>query len=375
MSRRWVDVWLTVFFGLPVLIAFLYVAVYQGLVVSKDFYWFWLGETFFYLGLPAVALATWRIHWGKRHPVGYALITLLMMIGIIYMGGKDWVSHSGEVSSARLVPLGISQDQLVTAERSYSIPYFPYDEDRLIRAVRQKEPVEVHQVEGKNTILAFAEEDYISYPWTERALDVGLGLLAAGVFTVFFLVAMGIWWRSYCIKGENLMITRWGRRTVVSLLEAIQIRLDREREEVRVETEEVVYCFPYEKKLAEEIKSAAVRVGLISLDGGSRWFRRRQYRELRIEPQCLLLISDIEEAIPLADIVSMGWEGAVRITTEEGSDYLVTDERYTDRAWFEELAKRVKRIWFREGWPYTVEVDPSSGGMFLTSHLPSEEER
>ncbi|QKG83392.1 hypothetical protein GXN76_02165 [Kroppenstedtia pulmonis] len=356
MVHRWVGGWLVFFYGLPVLVSFLFIVVYQILLNTKEYYWFWLGQTYFYLILPVVAVAIWWIHWGKKYPVRYFLLTLFLLGAVIWIGILNGYDNWGVVKRTKAVPLGLTDKELILKDDVYEVPYYPVNKERLIQAVRSQEEVTLYQVEGKRLVLAFEEDGFQGYSWIKRLQDIGIGILAVGVFGFFFVVAMNIWWRSFDVEKGKVIIHRWGFQAEVPLRDVIQIKLDKENEEIQVETEEMEYNFPYREGVAGKIVSEAVQAALVSFDNGKRWFRKDQYQELKLQEDRLFFFGQEERSIAFEDIQFLSWDPVVRIVTEDESSYSITDYRYTDRAWFDELIHLVRRVWVQKGMGYQLEV-------------------
>ncbi|PTX60809.1 hypothetical protein C8P63_108119 [Melghirimyces profundicolus] len=358
MLHRWVGYWLMFCFGILIVLALIYVFVYQRLLDSPDYYPFWLAEPYFYLGLPAAALITWKVHWGKNHPLQYFVVTLVILIGVVYLGSGHVKEHRGERVTDAIQPVGVVDRQLITREGMFEVPYYPMNRERLTQAVRNGEEVEVTLVREKGLILSFEDEGFAAYPLLKRLMDFALGVFAAGVFAVFFYVVMSVWWREFRVKGTSLRISHWGRRKEIPFSEVIHVRLDSFHEEIRVETEEMVSNFPYNPTRAAELAEAAKRAGLTPIRNGRRWVRHVQYREVRLEEDRLILEGDGQEKIPYDCVAALGWDPVIQITMMDETNYTITDVRYTDRAWFEELAAKVRHAWEKNGQLYSMDVDP-----------------
>jgi hypothetical protein len=363
--RRWLGLWLAVFLGMPIVMASVYLYAYQRLIDSPDYYPFWLGETFFYLALPGVALVTWKVHWGKKNPFQYGIVTLALLVGVTYLSAQQVVAQYGSVERAMLHPVGLTDNQMITAQGNYRIPYYPFDRDRLIEAVRAGESVEVTLVEQSDTILAFADEAFHSYSWWKRMLDLVLGLLAVAVFAVLFWVVMSVWWRGLSVADNAFIIHRWRGKQRVPLRDVIHIRVDTLQEEVEIDTEEVVYRFPLENGMVRMIARAAQAAGLAPINPGSRWVRQRQLAEIGLTNDTLLLQGKQEDLIPFASIESIRWDPVIHILLSDGSLYTITDERYMDRAWVEELFHRVQSDWERKGASFRQELDQKDESLGL----------
>ncbi|SMO77600.1 hypothetical protein [Melghirimyces algeriensis] len=366
--HRWVGYWLMICFALPILLALMYVCVYQRLLDTPDYYPFWLAESYFYLGLPAVALLTWKIHWGKKHPVQYLTITVMMLIGILYLGTKEVQDHLGDVTTAQVHPLGLVEKQLIAKEGTYEIPYFPVSQEGLVKAIKEGENLDVTLVSDQGIILSFADKSYASYTLLDRLLDQALGILAVGVFSVFFYVVMSVWWRELYIDNNELRIQRWWKVKQIPFSDIILIRLDSFEEEIQVETEETVYNFPYDTERAKMLAQAADEIGLDSIRNGTQWIRAAQYREVRLEENQVILDGHQPINLPYECIAALYWDPVVQITLLDDSRYTITDVRYTDRAWFEELARKVRNVWEKDGLEYSMEVEPKGGALALTLH-------
>ncbi|MFC4077618.1 hypothetical protein [Salinithrix halophila] len=365
MLRRWMGWYLAGYLAFPCVVALLYIVVYQLYLDSTRFYPFWLAESYFYMGLPAVAILAWRVHWGKKHPLFYLLLTLGLLAATAWMGTQNLLEYKGNVVREHVVPLGLAEGELLTTSGKYTIPYFPYDKNRLVDAIGERETVEVWAVEKKGLIIAFTDPAFTSYTLVDRLLELGLGLLALAVFAIFFWVVVGIWSREMQVKKDYVQIRRWGKMTLIPLRNLIHVQLDRRGEEIRLETEEMVYNFPFEEEGAREVAAAAERTGLLPLRGGRRWVQGEQYRELRLEKERLVFLGDDERAIPYSRMTDLTWDPLIQITMDDESTHTITDERYLDRSWFDELTARVKASWEESGQNYWIQVEPRTGAVTL----------
>ncbi|PTM56502.1 hypothetical protein [Desmospora activa] len=364
--RRWLGVWLSLFLGFPIALALLYVFAYQRLLDSPDYYPFWLGETFFYLALPAAALITWKVHWGKKHPFQYGILTLSLLVGIAYLAVYDGVEKHGAVQQQTIHPVGLTQDQLLTADSAYRIVYFPFDPERITEAIQQEEPMVVTLVERSGIILSFDDPELGSYPLWKRLLDLALGLLAAGVFVVFLWVVMSVWWKGFRVEEHGFVILRWGMKQWIPAKEVIHIRLDPGVEELQIDTEEVVYRFPYERESVYAVAQVAQRAGLTPINLGLRWVRAKQYEEINLTDETLVLLNHQKEVIPFGAVQAIRWDPVIQILLEDGTLFTITDERYMDRAWVEEMFDRVRSCWERQGRSYRWELDQEEESLGLS---------
>ncbi|MDR6225774.1 hypothetical protein [Desmospora profundinema] len=364
--QRWLGIWLSVFLGMPIIMASVYIYAFQKLIDSARYYPFWLGETFFYLALPAAALIAWKVHWGKKNPFQYGIVTVALLVGVTYLSVHQVVDQHGKVDQSVLQPIGFVDDQLITSEGDYRIAYYPFDRDRLTEAVRSSESVEVTLVKRTHTILAFQDDDFRSYTLWNRLLDLVLGLLATAVFAVLFWVVMLVWWRGFTVADNAFIIQRWGSKQRVPLREVIHIRVDSLLEEVEIDTEEVVYRFPLDGKTTRSVAHAAQVAGLVPINQGRRWVRRQQYEEITLTDDALLLRRDGEEGIPFDTIQSIRWDPVIQIQLEDGSQFTITDERYMDRAWVEEMFRQVRACWEREGRSFRWELDQEEESLGLS---------
>lgn len=118
---------------------------------------------------------------------------------------------------------------------------------------------------------------------------------------------------------------------------------------------------PYGPGIKEVILEVVDKAGLISLFP-DRWIRQIQYEEISIVDEKLVIKSKEEVLrIPFSSVTSLIWEGVIRFTVEEESEYLITDRRYIDKAWFDELAMHIQSVWQKEKIPFQQEVNPISG--------------
>ncbi|MDA8351775.1 MAG: hypothetical protein M0Z65_00990 [Firmicutes bacterium] len=364
--RRWVGYWLTLCLGVPVLLALIYVIVYQRLLDSPRYYPFWLIESYFYLGLPAVALITWKVHWGKKHPLPYLVLILVLISGVLVLGTYNIKKYVGDQETKRLHPVGVVDQRLVAREGNYHIPYYPVDDKALIEVIKKGEGVDVTVVPEKKLLLSFKDPAFKSYSLLQRVIDLALGILAMAVFAVFFYVVMSIWWRDFRMEGDALLVQNWGRVKRIPLFTIIQMELDPLHEEIRFETEELFLSYPYDSDRAKELAKAAREAGLKEIRRGKRWVRSLQYREVRLEERRIVLDGQEQLFVPFDWVVSLRWDPVVQITLMDETHYTITDSRYMDRAWFEELTKKVKGVWKQDGYGYVVDHDLQESAVTLT---------
>lgn len=364
--KRWVGYWLAFCFGLPVVFSFVYVLVHQRLLDSPGYYPYWLAESYFYPGLPAIAFLTWKVHWGKKNPSAYFMLTLTLIAGVIYVGTGDVLEHWGDPVKEKIRPVGVVDSEVIALEGRYQIPYFPLDRTNLIEVIQKGGTVEVFQVERKGLILSFTDGIYGSYPWKDRLLDFALRVLAVGMFAVFLYVVMRVWWRDLEVKEGNIQILGWRTIKKIPFSELIHLRLDSLREEIQVETDEVLNTFPYDSKTARDLATAAKESGLTPIRNGQRWIRRTQFREIRLREERLEMDDGEKIRIPYDCVAALLWDPVIQITMLDGTDFVITDSRYTDRDWFDELARKVKEAWRKDGQGYGVDVDPRDGAVALT---------
>lgn len=365
-ARRWLGVWLSLFLGFPVVLALVYVFAYQRLLDSHHYYPFWLGETFFYLALPTAALIAWKVHWGKKNPIRYGMLTLALLTGIGYLVIQDVVDKHGAIQQTSIQPLGLTADGLITADDYYRIPYFPYDFERITRAIQQEEQVAVTLVEESGTILSFADPDFKSYSLWKRLLDLVLGLLVIGVFAVLLWVEMVVWWKEFMVAESGFVILRWGMKQWIPAKEVIHIRLDPVVEEIQIDTEEVVYRFPYEREVVRDVARLAHAAGLTPINLGHRWIRAKQYEEINLRDETIVLLGHKNEVIPFETIQSIRWDPVIQVMLDDGTLFTITDERYMDRAWVEEMFHHVRRCWERRGRSYRWELDQEEESLGLS---------
>lgn len=364
--KRWVGYWLAFCFGLPVMVAFVYVLVHQRLLDSPGYYPYWLAESYFYPGLPAMALLTWKVHWGKKNPLAYFMLTVTLFAGVIYVGTGNVLQHLGDPVKEKIRPLGMVDSEVITSKGKYQILYFPLNRTHLVEKIRQGGTVEVFRVEGKGLILSFTDGVYRSYPLRERLLDFALRVLAVGMLAIFFYVVMKVWWRDLEVEEDHLRILCWGKVKTIPFSALIQLRLDSLGEEIQVETEKVVNTFLYDSKTARELAAAAEGSGLTPIQNGCRWIRSTQFREIRLGEERLEMDGGEGVDISYNCVAVLLWDPVIQITLQDGSDFVITDSRYTDRAWFDELAHKVKEAWRMERQGYAVDVDPRGKTVALT---------
>lgn len=354
--------YLAIYLGVPCVLALLYVAIYLGWRDSVHFYLFWLGESYIFPIFPVVALVVWRVHWGKRHPLLYLLLTLLLLIGATWIGTEDAKKDFGEVKQKKLHPLGVVEGDVLTADGTYEVLYFPYDEKRLLKCIRERETINAWVVEKKSLIVAFVEPEFASYKVMERLMDLGTALFVFIVFAVFYWVTMRIWWRDIEVGKNEVRIRNWRQPTShIPLNDVIHIHLDKTEEDIRIETEEMVYNFPYDVEGAREVVAAAERTGLTPLLGGERWIRDVQCEELRIEKECLICLGDKGWTVPYRKVFLLSWDSLIQIELDDDTVHTITDRRYLDQAWYEELASRVTACWEEMKLQYTTRVEPDTG--------------
>lgn len=355
--KRWVGYWLMFCFGLPIVVATGYVFLHQLLLDTPDYYPFWLAESYFYPGLPAVALLIWRVHWGKRNPFAYFLFTWSLIACVLYLGTVDIQKNLGPPVQEEIHPLGVMDEEVIAREGRFKVPYFPLDRSQLIKEIETGGTVDVTRVEGKGLILSFSDGVYHSYPWRDRILDLTLRVLSVAIFAVFFYVVMNVWWRDLKVEEGQIRVYHWRRLQTIPLSRVIQLRLDSWGEEIQVETEEVIHTFPYDSKTAADLVAAMQASGLTPIQNGRRWLRRTQFKEIRIEENRLVLDEGEEVRVPYDCIAVLVWDPVIQITMLDETEFVITDDRYTDRAWFDELSRRVEEAWTREGQSYTIDVD------------------
>ena len=358
--KRWVGYWLMFCFGIPVLVATGYVLLHQRLLDTPDYFPYWLAESYFYPGLPAIALLTWKVHWGKRNPFAYFMFTLSLIACVLYLGTKDVRENLGDPVQEKIYPLGLMDREIVTREGNFVVPYFPLDRSQLMKVIQKGGAVDVIRVEGKELILSFTDEIYRSYPLRDQVLDLALRVLVVAIFAVFFYVVMTVWWRDLEVKDGQIWIFHWGRVKTIPVAQLIQLRLDSWGEEIQVETDEVIHTFPYDSKTAGDLMAAAKEAGLTPIRNGRRWLRSTQFREIRLEERGLVMDNGEEVRVPYDCVAALLWDPVIQITMLDETDFVITDDRYTDRAWFDELSRKVKGAWIRDGQGYTVDVDPGT---------------
>ncbi|MFD1397290.1 hypothetical protein [Kroppenstedtia eburnea] len=364
--KRWVGYWLMFCFGLPIIVATGYVLLHQRLLDTPDYYPYWLAESYFYPALPAIALLTWKVHWGKRNPFAYFMFTLSLITGVLYLGTGDIRENLGNPVQEQIHPLGVVDREVVTREGRFEVPYFPLDRSRLLKEIQSGGTVDVTRVEGKGLILSFSDGIYRSYSLLDRVLDLALRVLSVAIFVVFFYVVMTVWWRDLEVTDGQIRVFHWRRVKTIPLSQVIQLQLDSWGEEIQVETEEVIHTFPYDSKTAGDLAAAAKEAGLTPIRNGRRWLRTTQFREIRMEESRLVMDDGEEVRVPYDCVAALLWDPVIQITMLDETDFVITDERYTDRAWFDELSHKVKEAWIRDGQSYTVDVDPRNQRVALT---------
>ncbi|GGA47499.1 hypothetical protein GCM10007416_20790 [Kroppenstedtia guangzhouensis] len=364
--KRWVGYWLMFCFGIPVLVATGYVLLHQRLLDTPDYFPYWLAESYFYPGLPAIALLTWKVHWGKRNPFAYFMFTLSLIACVLYLGTEDVRENLGDPVQEKIYPLGLMDREIVTREGNFVVPYFPLDRSQLMKVIQKGGAVDVIRVEGKELILSFTDEIYRSYPLRDQVLDLALRVLVVAIFAVFFYVVMTVWWRDLEVKDGQIWIFHWGRVKTIPVAQLIQLRLDSWGEEIQVETDEVIHTFPYDSKTAGDLMAAAKEAGLTPIRNGRRWLRSTQFREIRLEERGLVMDNGEEVRVPYDCVAALLWDPVIQITMLDETDFVITDDRYTDRAWFDELSRKVKGAWIRDGQGYTVDVDPRNQRVALS---------
>ncbi|GGE03273.1 hypothetical protein GCM10011571_00110 [Marinithermofilum abyssi] len=375
MIHRIVGWWLTLILGLPMAAALVYVAAYQGLLDSKEFYPFWLGEVFFYMALPMVALTAVRIHWGKRNPIAYWLLSVVLIGAMGFMGWQNWKKNIGVVDKVTLYPMGVAGTELLTQEKTtYRIPYYPLNTERVLETIRTGKGVEVYRVRDKPIILAFRDPAFSGYTPEQRLINLAIGLLAALVFAVFFWIVAGVWWKSVSVGEREIVLRNWGRRTYIPLADVIHVWIRKDEEEIWVETDPAAWVFPYDADTSRLMAAVAEREGLDELKPKERWVRRVKWDEVRLYENHLRLIrGEQERRLSYGEIEEIHWDGLLHILLrDEEEDILITDDRYTDWMWFDELAALVSAVWEQEGKGYMKEVDPESGSISFAVTLLEE---
>ncbi|BCU83004.1 hypothetical protein JIR001_27870 [Polycladomyces abyssicola] len=364
--KRWIVVWLVFFLGTPIVGTFILIIAYQLVLDSVRFYPFWLGESYLYLWFPAAAIATMTTHWGKRRPKGYSVLTIMLFVLVIVLGTADIMRQYGPVVRETVILKGYTANALVTDRHVYRVPYFPFDQVKVLEAVREERAVPVYLARDEGMILAFADPEYTGYTWTDRMVHLAVGLTALGAFVGYFAYVLSVWTRYVQITDEALVFHRWRSFTLLPYKEIIHIRIDENLKRVSVETEEVVHHWTAEPEVKEQLRQTAKKAGLIAHAQG-RYSRPQQYREIRLADDAVVIMEDGEETrIPYLDVMEVYWDGAVRITASE-EDVLITDERYVHRDWLEELTKRLKQAWQERGIGHSMEVSLEEGYVWLGS--------
>ncbi|SFS30744.1 hypothetical protein [Marininema halotolerans] len=362
MLQRWMGRYLAVYLSVPCIIALIYIALYQGWRDSSQFYLFWLGESYFFPILPVVALVVWRVHWGKKHPLLYLFFSLLLLTVACWIGTDDARKDYGRVEERTIHPIGVVEDHILTQNTRYQIPYFPYEEERLLTSIRHNEAVDVWVVQEKQLILAFKNPKYSGYGFKERLLDLGAAIFALIVFASFLWVTMRIWWREVEISTTEVMIRNWRQQPIhVPFQTIIYIHFNKEEEEIHLETEEMVYNFPYREDKKKDMLAAAKLAGLTSLQDGLRWVRDVQCEELQLNAENLICMGAKGWVVPYRQVVALTWNTLIQVVLEDDSVHTITDRRYLDQAWFKELACKVTQGWEQMRIPYEIQVEPDTG--------------
>jgi len=359
-------VWLVFFLGTPIVGTFILIIAYQLVLDGVRFYPFWLGESYLYLWFLAAAIATMTTHWGKRHPKGYGALTITLFVLVTVLGTADVMRQYGPVVRETVILKGYTPEALVTDRQMYRVPYFPFDQEKVLQAVREERAEPVYLVRDEGMILAFADPAYTGYTWTDRIVHLAVGLTALGAFAGYFAYVLSVWTRYVQMTDEALVFHRWRFFTILPYKEIIHIHIDEDQNRVSVETEEVVHHWTAEPEVKEQLRQAAKKAGLIAHAHG-RYSRPQQYREIRLSEDAVVIMNDEEETrIPYLDVREVYWDGAVRITASE-VDVLITDERYVRRDWLQELTKRLKQAWHERGIGYAMEESLEEGYVWMAS--------
>lgn len=359
--NRYLTLWLTLILGLPVIGTLALTAAYQLLLGSTSFYLFWLAEIYLILWFPVSLVVARLVYWGRRKPIHYFFVICLLLIGVILLGTWQLVDDFAPIVEERLLVKGIQNELLITEEKTYRLAYLPYDHKKMINAIRREEPVAVYRLAGKEEIITFVDPSYIRYPISDRLLNLLVGLISSATFLFLFIYILGAWTRKVECTGNNLVVSRWWQEIQIPLKEIIFVRIDLEQKEITVETEEMAMDLPYGPGMKEVILEIVEKAGLITLFP-DQWIQQSQYEEISITDGKLVIKS--REGIlniPFSSVTSLTWEGVIRLTDEEESEYLITDGRYIDKAWFDELAMQIQLVWKKEQVPYRQEVNPISG--------------
>lgn len=358
---RYMTLWLTLILGLPVLGTLALTVAYQLLLGSTSFYPFWLAEIYLILWFPVSLVVARLVYWGKRKPVQYFCLTLLLLTAVILFGTWQLMDDFAPIVEDQLLVKGIQNESLITEEDTYRLAYIPYNQNKMIDAIRKEEPIAVYRLAEKEEIIAFANPSFIHYSFSDRLLNLLVGLVSSATFLILFINILGAWTRKVRCTANHLVVRRWWQKIQIPLKEIIFVQVDLKQKEVTVETEETAMTLPYGPGIKEVILEVVDKAGLISLFP-DRWIRQIQYEEISIVDEKLVIKSKEEVLrIPFSSVTSLIWEGVIRFTVEEESEYLITDRRYIDKAWFDELAMHIQSVWQKEKIPFQQEVNPISG--------------
>ena len=360
--NRWLTLWLVIILGLPILGTLVLTVAYQVLLESVSFYPFWLTEVYIFLWFPAALLVARLVYWGKRYPIRYFSLTLVLLIVVMILGTWKLMDDSAPIIRERLILKGIQNELLVTSDNVYRFAYVPYDFEQIVHAMRKEHPVDVYRLKGKKEILSFDDPAFSRYSPSDRLLNLVVGLVSSGTFALLFINILGAWTRQVdCLEDQLIFSRWWGRKIAIPLKEVVLIQLDQERKEVSVETEEMVVDLPCDPGM-EKVLLKAVERGELVGSLPNQWVRRRQYEEVSIVNDSLVIKHQQERlAIPFSSVVEITWDGVIRLIDEEEAEYLITDSRYADKAWFNELVRRIQSSWKKERLFYIQEVDPLTG--------------
>ncbi|MCS1352051.1 hypothetical protein [Mechercharimyces sp. CAU 1602] len=355
MKRYLVYTWLIFFLGAPTAGSFALSILYQYWYPQTKFYPVWLLEMYLFAWFPAVIIAASTAYWGKRHPKAYIALTIVLFMAVLTMGTWETRGSWGGISREEVVIKGIVGEQVLTSAGQYEILYAPVHEKNLMVAILNGQAVEVDVIAGTRKIVSFSNSTWLQYSSWERTVNVVIGVTATGTFAGFFFFVFSVWSERIERRPHRLHIYKWGRKQLVELEDIIELRWDENQNKMTIETNAVVFDFPYSSKMVSLLRKVAYDAGLSAMTKW-RYVRWSQYKEVRIEETEFILQDEQAHRIPYIWVEELKWDGAIRVLTVDG-EYLITDIRFTDEQWFDELANWMKRVWEKEGISYIKIVD------------------